>query len=31
MYEKVNPNLDFVEREKEVIDFGRRTTFFIKA
>ncbi|MCH5163713.1 MAG: isoleucine--tRNA ligase [Clostridiales bacterium] len=28
MYEKVNPNLDFVEREKEVIDFWNKNDVF---
>ncbi len=28
MYDKVNPNLDFVEREKEVIDFWRKSDVF---
>lgn len=31
MYEKVNPNLDFVEREKEVIDFWKKNDVFHKS
>ena len=31
MYEKVNPNLDFVEREKEVIRFWRENGVFPKS
>lgn len=31
MYEKVNPNLNFVEREKQVIDFWKKNEVFEKS
>ena len=31
MYEKVNPNLNFVEREKEIIEFWKKNEIFEKS